>query len=662
MERSPTTCENFPLLATWDSGVKVRSVSISPDNNRIVFGCDDHTVRIWDVQTEVLALKPLKGHVGVVRSVAFSSDGAHLVSGSEDCCILIWDAQDGTRLSNPLKAHTASVEVVAFSPDKIQVASGSSDNTACVWDAHTGVCEHRRLEGHIRRVSSLAFSSDGNFLVSGSFDCTIRIWDAYTGVLLIGPLEGHSGCVCSLSISPDGAFIASASFDRTVRNWDVRTGRELFEPLMGPTDMLHSVTFSPNGTHLMVGSAGFTVHTWDAKSGAAVAEPIQFCDGILDTMAFSPNCTRLVSVSSNSVIQLWNMQRETQPLLRASSPDSIQSTESYEMVTHELCTDETVNKGSPSASMANTLEHTTRSSSHISCRMSAHEMFLSLLDHGCDDLSSSMNPDKYSSVAIAGGGFGDIWEGRMQDGSKVAIKCLRFHAMPPENKPGLKRAARELYVWSKAKHVNVQELSGIIMFQGRLGMVSPWMDNGNLQEYLQKSPNADRYHFCVQIALGVSYLHSINMVHGDIKAINVLVSKEGIAKLNDFDHSILMDPTLCFSSTSNVGGGTLRWMAPELILGPEDESSPPTSKTTQTDVYALGMTMLEIISGRVPYAEYVFDRSIMNAVYKKKPPNRPAELTGNERADQMWALLGRCWDYDPAVRPSAPSVLQSVRF
>lgn len=48
-------------------------------------------------------------------------------------------------------------------------------------------------------------------------------------------------------------------------------------------------------------------------------------------------------------------------------------------------------------------------------------------------------------------------------------------------------------MWSKAKHPNVQELMGIIMFQERLGMVSLWMDNGNLQEYVRKNPDVDRY-------------------------------------------------------------------------------------------------------------------------------------------------------------------------
>lgn len=90
---------------------------------------------------------------------------------------------------------------------------------------------------------------------------------------------------------------------------------------------------------------------------------------------------------------------------------------------------------------------------------------------------------------------------------------------------------REIYNWSKAKHHNIQELMGVIIFQGRLGMVSLWMDHGNLREYIDKYPDVDRYslvlyslHFspgvstiltslqCVQVARGVLYLHSCRMV------------------------------------------------------------------------------------------------------------------------------------------------------
>ncbi|KAF8600104.1 kinase-like protein [Ceratobasidium sp. AG-I] len=194
----------------------------------------------------------------------------------------------------------------------------------------------------------------------------------------------------------------------------------------------------------------------------------------------------------------------------------------------------------------------------VSSEMSAVEMFDCLLEHGCVDFTSRMDPSQHSSIATAGGSFGDIWKGKLLNGKQVAIKCLRFHTIAEDRPKGLKRAVREIYLWSKAKHPNVQELMGITMFQERLGMVSLWMENGNLQEYVRKYPEVDRYEL---VASGVSYLHGIDMVHGDIKALNILVSRDGVAKLSDFDHSILSNCTLAFSATTNVGGGTLRWMA-----------------------------------------------------------------------------------------------------
>ncbi|KAG9090404.1 hypothetical protein FRC06_001105 [Ceratobasidium sp. 370] len=228
----------------------------------------------------------------------------------------------------------------------------------------------------------------------------------------------------------------------------------------------------------------------------------------------------------------------------------------------------------------------------VSSKMSVREMFDCLLQHGCTDLSPRVDLSEQPSMAIAGGGFGDVYRGQLRDGTAVAIKALRNHIIAQATtSKARKRAMRELYVWSKVKHQNVQELMGIVMFQGRLGMVSPWMENGNLAEYVQRYPGVDRYELCTQVARGVSYLHSIDFIHGDLKACNVLVSPEGIAKLSDFDHSILSNCTLGFTETTNAGGGTLRWMAPELLLRQEGDMV-PLEKTKQSDVYALGMTML----------------------------------------------------------------------
>lgn len=65
-------------------------------------------------------------------------------------------------------------------------------------------------------------------------------------------------------------------------------------------------------------------------------------------------------------------------------------------------------------------------------------MFDRLVLHGCIDLSSFIDPDKYSQAAIAGGSFGDIWRGKLFTGDEIAIKCLRFHTLVEDGPKGLK--------------------------------------------------------------------------------------------------------------------------------------------------------------------------------------------------------------------------------
>ncbi|CAE6475609.1 unnamed protein product [Rhizoctonia solani] len=196
-----------------------------------------------------------------------------------------------------------------------------------------------------------------------------------------------------------------------------------------------------------------------------------------------------------------------------------------------------------------------------------------------------MDTKQETAMIASGGGFGDIWKGKLHDGGKVAIKAWRTSTLGQCDYKTLKRAARELFYWSRMEHPNIHRLQGVIMFRDQyLGMVSEWMENGNLHEYLRKQPSADRYQLCIHVASGLEYMHSCNTVHGDLKALNVLVSSDGVAKLSDFDFSIMSEAsTLVFSESSNSRLGSLRWTAPEMLL----EEVP--KRTTQSDIYALGM-------------------------------------------------------------------------
>ncbi|KAF8601245.1 kinase-like protein [Ceratobasidium sp. AG-I] len=247
-----------------------------------------------------------------------------------------------------------------------------------------------------------------------------------------------------------------------------------------------------------------------------------------------------------------------------------------------------------------------------------------------------------SSHPIVCGGLADIYRATLQDGTQVAIKCLRrtTHSDSKE----MKRTARELDTWSKLRHENVLEFHGLCKFKNCLAMVSPWMGCGNVVSVVNQLPDTNRLGLVMQLSKAVAYLHKIGVVHGDLKGDNVLVSSDGVIKLTDFGLAIMNESNLLLSDT-DPGGGTMRWMAPELLTGSG-------VRGIETDVYALGMTILEIITGEVPFPELRSSHAIINAVVRDcRSPNRPMQLSDKSPENVLlWSLLHRCWAYRPDRR------------
>ncbi|CAE6450814.1 unnamed protein product [Rhizoctonia solani] len=297
-----------------------------------------------------------------------------------------------------------------------------------------------------------------------------------------------------------------------------------------------------------------------------------------------------------------------------------------------------------------------RASEVLSRNMAVREVISHLVAHGCQDLSGELDLSSFGEYPVSHGGLSDIYKGLRLDGGQVAVKVLRVSADNiSQGSKHLKHAARELHTWSRCGHPNIMPLLGLAVFRGRIGMVAHWMKHGNLPEYLKVMPGVNRYSMCVQICEGLSYLHRIRIVHCDLKGANVLVSDEGVPLLTDFGTSLVSDRTLQFTATTSGLSCTLRWSAAELLR----QTSP---HTEASDVYSLGMTIYETISGEIPYHGKNEYNVICLVTLEKELPERPNCMpVGDEKADMLWKLLTQCWSYEPEARPSASEVATAMK-
>ena len=141
--------------------------------------------------------------------------------------------------------------------------------------------------------------------------------------------------------------------------------------------------------------------------------------------------------------------------------------------------------------------------------------------------------------------------------------------------------------------------------------------------------------------------------------LNILIDQDGCARIADFGLlTIVSDSAHYTSSSTPKSAGTTRWMSPELLdpvrFGREDGRA-----TKDSDCYALGMVILEVLSGKPPFSG---DGGlvVMRKVIEGERPGRPE---GKEKVwftDDLWEILEQCWLPQPERRPAIDAVLQCL--
>ncbi|KAJ6463885.1 kinase-like domain-containing protein [Mycena sanguinolenta] len=254
-----------------------------------------------------------------------------------------------------------------------------------------------------------------------------------------------------------------------------------------------------------------------------------------------------------------------------------------------------------------------------------------------------------------GGAYGDIYRASYMN-QNVAMK--HFRAVHYLRGPDLRRIrlkiCREALVWKALHHPHILPFLGIDgdAFPSSLCIVSPWMEHGTVLNYLKEHGlgNVDRLLY--EIAQGLQYLHSCNIVHGDLRGTNILIKEDWSACLADFGLSIFSDAT---SSVSTNRGGSLYWMAPEL-LDPE-RIEDRCGRSPASDVYAFGCVCFELYTGRPPFAHLPEPGAMMQVIMNKRP-ERPSNSLISEI---LWEYITTYWKDIPSGRPATEIVVQNMK-
>jgi WD40 repeat protein len=299
---SPPPLVTFTGHSSW-----VYGVAISPDGRTGLSGCQDQTLRVWDLVTG-MEMRRIEAHSGV-DTVAFGPDGRTALSSHDDKTLRVWDLAGGTEIRR-LRGNTAVVRSLAVAPDGLTALSGDDDNAVILWDLAGGTPIHT-FRGHTAGVTGVAYSPDGRIGYSDGADEMLKVWDL-AGGREIRSIAGATQCV---AVSRDGRNALTAAAERnTLCEWDLGAG-QIIRTFQGHRDDALSVAFARDGQTALSGSGDHTLKLWDLASGK---ELINFQgQARCRSFAISPDGRAVLSVDT-PLVQLWALSAANESGTRSS--------------------------------------------------------------------------------------------------------------------------------------------------------------------------------------------------------------------------------------------------------------------------------------------------------------------------------------------------------